>query len=192
MATIPIEFLSNLRPSVIKTIIYWHKRMNTYATEQDIESILGDISFRALTTNSEYDPKLPFLPWIRKIAKNCTIDYINKKIESRQRFVSILSTGADGKTYETMLTSREGPKQSRADYQTMSDNAMTIILKALEEVGLGGEILIKGYTGYNDKEIAQQLGISHAAVRVIKHRARKALLNNQRIKSLCKEYGISA
>jgi RNA polymerase sigma factor (sigma-70 family) len=192
MAAIPIEFLLNLRPSVIKTIIYWHKRMNTYATEQDIESILEDIRFRALTTNSEYDPKLLFLPWIRKIAKNCTLDYINKKIESRQRFVSIFSAGSDGKTYETILTSREGPKQSRADYQTISDNVMNIIIKALEDVGLGGEILLKQYCGYNDKEIAEQLGISHAAVRVIKHRARKALSNNQRIISLCREYGISA
>lgn len=193
MATsIPTEFLSNLRPSVIKTICYWHKRMKKYATEEDIESILSDIRFRALTTSSEYDPELPFLPWIRKIAKNCTLDYIKKKVECRERFVSILSTGSDGKSYETILKSSKGPERSGADYTTTSKDVMTIISKALDETGLGGEILRREYLGYNDKEIAEQLGISHAAVRVIKHRTRKVLAKNRMLQSLRKEYGISA
>ncbi len=109
-----------------------------------------------------YDPARPFLPWVKAIVRNKSIDWIRKEVKQIEREILIDETKAQGSTKD--LDSTEN--------NIVFEN----LIKLLDEKYQQPILLTKIY-GYTEKEVGKKLNLSESAVKIRIHRGVMDLKN---------------
>lgn len=174
---------------VRSTILYCCKSNKIFLGPEEIENIISDIRYRAISS-SGYDSNKPFAPWVRAIAKNYMFDYLKARHERLEKYTPMVLVNTGGDIYEPNYSKGVCRREELADALVSSEKSLEIITEALDSLGYIGQAFWLQYEGYNDQEIAERLGKSNGAIRTRKSNARKKLARDPQIISLCKEYGV--
>ncbi|MFI4875383.1 MAG: sigma-70 family RNA polymerase sigma factor [Blastopirellula sp. JB062] len=136
----------------------------------DAEDLLQEVAAEVALRFDEYDPARPFLPWALWVAKIKIADYYRGKKREKLLFVG-----------EAIDALAEACSRAQA---LMSDEQHALGECLAETTGRSRELLAMRYArDLKPRQIAEELGMSAAAVRVTLSRVRTALSDcvNQRL-----------
>ncbi len=125
------------------------------------EDVLQDTWLLVVRKFHQYDPSRPLIPWLTRIAMNCSRNYWRK--ERWRRFWR--STDETGESVE--ISDRSGEQELVSEDQRMDmDNALARLSVKLREV-----VVLKFYSGLTQDEIAEVLKIPSGTVKSRLHLA---------------------
>ena len=129
----------------------------------DAEDILQEVALVLSRRRNDYDPALPFENWAVGIAKRQIQKHFRKSTTRAPVLLDSSLLEQFSRVYEAMTDELKGRQELLAD-----------CLKLVE--GRGRRTLEMRYAkNLTGDEIAQQLGISHGAVRILLHRVRETI-----------------
>lgn len=152
----------------------------------DVEEILSETTLRVYMNWDNYDEsQAKFSTWVSTIARNCACDLMSKEIRRRNTFSPMSMQKRDGELYEMDYSDREASQNSRADYAIISRENLRMIDKASRGLGETNYfILTRRVNGFNNQEIADEMGCSEGAVRTRYCRALGQLRKNEEVNAL--------
>ena len=157
-------------------------------TSTDVEEVLSETYVKVAMSYERYDSSISKKSWFSTIAWRCACSYITKEAERRKRFSPMEMKSTDGEYYELEYSDRECSKNSRADSSIISDENLEKIERACDALGEDNARVIRLHVqGYDNHEIAEQMGWTEGATKTRKSRAIKKLASNEVIQMLCKE-----
>jgi len=132
------------------------KRYQLSASDQ--EDVIQDVLITLHLRRDQWNRALPLLPWVFAITRNKIIDEVRRR--ARRRDIDLLMLPLD-EVREDML---------RVDAAHDADRLLEMLPPRNRRIV--SSISIEGYSA---RELANQLGISEVAVRIVHHRSLKGL-----------------
>jgi RNA polymerase sigma-70 factor, ECF subfamily len=125
----------------------------------DQEDIIQDVLIAIHLRRMQWDSTMPLLPWVFAITHNKIIDEVRRRVRFREldrRFLPIKDIHEE----------------------TVAINAVHDVGRVLETLPPRNRKIVSSIRieGYSARELAQQLGISEVAVRIVLHRSLKGLI----------------
>jgi RNA polymerase sigma-70 factor (ECF subfamily) len=130
-----------------------------------IEDVVQETLLSLHAKRHTYDPALPFLPWLHGIARYKAIDYFRGRGAER-RLVERLVDAALVDLDAIERPSSQQPRELQEDLATALSTLTKDQRKVIELAKIGE---------FSVAEVAQQTGLSQANVKVLTHRAMRAL-----------------
>lgn len=138
---------------------------------QLVEDLAQESFVRAFQKLSTFEPERSFSSWLFKIAHNRTIDHLRLKT---YHHVDLEAGDADGEnTWEVLEAPAVYSPERRAAAHELGQ-AMDLAVGRLRP-NYRQAILLRFQAGLSYQDVADQLGVSLANVKVLLHRARKQL-----------------
>lgn len=131
----------------------------------DAEDIMQEVALVVARRHADYNPSLPFENWAIGIAKRQIQSYFRKSAVRSPMLLDSALLEQFTKVYESLADDLKLRQELLADCVKQVEGRSREALELCYRRNLRGE------------EIAQQLGISHSAVRTLLHRVRGALKN---------------
>ena len=156
--------------------------------EDDVREVVAETDMRLVIYIDRYDESISKGAWFIKIANSCAYAYMKKENRWRCLHESMEFEAFDGEEFEVVSADFECGEEYMADTYVLSTENVAVIERALK--GLGEEncrIMELKSLGYSDSEIVELLGVASGACRTRISRARKRLLKNREVNSLCVE-----
>ncbi len=128
--------------------------------------LVQDAWMRATSSIARYDPRRPFLPWLRTILRNCCLQTLARQ-QRRPELIPLASVAEPP-------TNRPADQADQAAQDRRPAAAVARHLAALPETQRQAVAMIdieqRGHA-----EVAEALGVAPESLRVILHRGRRAL-----------------
>lgn len=125
----------------------------------DQEDIIQDVLIAIHLRRVQWDPTMPLLPWVFAITQNKIIDEVRRRVRRRE------------------VDLRHLPLKDIKE-ETTAINAVHDVDRILKILPPRNRKIVSSIRieGYSTRELAQQLGISEVAVRILLHRSIKGLI----------------
>lgn len=122
----------------------------------DAEDFVQEAFIHALQHKDDYDPTLPFIPWLFTIIRHKFLDHVRKEGRSPIRGVELVDMNDEGIGFDAI-----DPKQQTPEDLLINKESR----EALEKLkGRQREIIGQIFDGYSTTEVADMLGISKRTV----------------------------
>ena len=108
---------------VRSTILYCCKSNKIFLGPEEIEIIISDIRYRAISS-SGYDSNKPFAPWVRAIAKNYMFDYLKARHERLEKYTPMVLVNTGGDIYEPNYSKGVCRREELADALVSSEKSL--------------------------------------------------------------------
>jgi RNA polymerase sigma-70 factor, ECF subfamily len=131
--------------------------------DADAEDLVSDVFMRALRAIPRYEPRVAFLAWLYRIARNAVIDRARRSRTQVSFEDALAHPGVDH------VVEPEQTILALSDRQAVRD-ALAKLTPLQQEV-----IVLRFVEGYNTQEIADLVGKREGTVRGIQFRALEAL-----------------
>ena len=139
------------------------------ASPQDAEDLAQEALFKAYRNLHRYDPARPFEPWLRTIAARLAADHAERR--GRERAVASLDHDPAGPA----ARGADAAEAGRTLWRIAAELLPARQYAALER---------RYAAGLSGREIASELGVTEANIKVMLFRARKRLAGDERVKAL--------
>ena len=117
------RLIQELQPIVSRII----RRQRATTSGSDCEDLLQEVLLKIHAAKATYDSGRPFMPWLKTIVMNQTIDFMRK--QRRQRALAGLSDDIAGQVVDDLRTTRStGTKPLR---RCVNSSASFLLLSAL-------------------------------------------------------------
>lgn len=125
----------------------------------DQEDIIQDVLIAIHLRRIQWDSTMPLLPWVFAITHNKIIDEVRRRVRFRE-------------LDQRLLPFRD------VQEETVAINAVHDVDRVLKTLPPRNRKIVSSIRieGYSARELAQQLGISEVAVRIVLHRSLKGLI----------------
>lgn len=136
----------------------------------------------------KYDESRSKKAWFQKMARRCACDYMTERTKWRSHYSPMELVTKDGEHYEMEYSDIECASSYHADRALESKENMKVIKGAFDSAGrVAGRALWLQATGYETKEIEDELGKTGGNLRTAMSRGRIILRNNEELTSMADE-----
>ncbi|MCB9685177.1 MAG: sigma-70 family RNA polymerase sigma factor [Alphaproteobacteria bacterium] len=123
------------------------------------DDAVQDALVRLLRFADRFDPTRPFRPWMRQLVRNACVDLFRRRGRGDDPLVEVAANDTDpGRTMDL----DRGARRVREAFASLSERQREIWLRCEQD-------------GASVADVAAELDIAPATVRVVLHQARKAL-----------------
>jgi len=155
-----LDFLNRITP-MLRALVYRHWWGDNFSHEDILQDILLIIHSKLHT----YNPDMPIMPWLRSIAQYRILDCVRQF--KRKHSLNDPITDEDHVTYDQSTTNLDAERLENMDFVM---HALDSLPKRQSRV-----VYMLKVQGMSIEEVSQQTGMSQSAVKVMAHRAYKAL-----------------
>lgn len=140
---------------------FLHARLNN---RMDAEDLFGEVFLRAWNALPRYQQKgLPFSAYLFRIARNLLVDHYRQssKVQQFENQEDSVQGTVQASPYEKLV--------SKQEFQELQ-NTLSLLREDYRDV-----LILRFISGLTPDETAQAMGRSSGAIRVLQHRALKAM-----------------
>ncbi len=149
--------LTDAAPMALRAALGWMR------DEQEAREVAQEALLKAHRSRDRFDPRLPLVPWLRRIVRNTCFDRLDRR---KHREASGLDDGQVAATQPTVLDALE------------QDEAIERVRKSLGRVSESHRqiLVLRHFEELSYEEIGEVLGLPQGTVMSRLYRARQALV----------------